>query len=66
MHTHFCTGSTGNKLASIASSRLTHGSASAALDYVRNTYVWQRITQANGLPLLILLLVHLVVHVYIR
>eukprot|EP00775_Hariotina_reticulata_P011394 gene11394-11542_t len=66
MHTHFFTGSTGNKLASIAGSRLTEGSASAALEYVKQTYVWQRITQANGLPLLILLLVHLVVHVYIR
>lgn len=39
------------------------GAAAVALT---ETYYFQRITQANGLPLLVLLITHLGVHVFIR
>jgi hypothetical protein len=61
MHTRFQAGHVGGEQISDLANR--GGAAAVALS---NTYYFQRITQANGLPLLVLLIVHLGVHVFIR
>jgi hypothetical protein len=61
MHTRFQAGHVGGEQISDLANR--GGAAAVALS---ETYYFQRITQANGLPLLVLLIVHLGVHVFIR
>lgn len=61
MHTRFNAGYIGgDQISGFASS------AGAGVEALSNTYYFQRISQANGLPLLVLLIVHLTVHVFIR
>lgn len=64
MHTHYKGSPDAGYLAFLTSSSL--GAATSNIERLKNTYVWQRITQTNGLPLLILLIVHLTIHVFIR
>lgn len=61
MHTRFNAGYMGgDQISGFASS------AGAGVEALSNTYYFRRISQANGLPLLVLLIVHLTVHVFIR
>lgn len=61
MHTRFQTGHIGSEqISNLASS--AGGAAQAFTD----TYYFKRVTQVNGLPLLVLLIVHLGMHVLIR
>jgi hypothetical protein len=61
MHTRFNAGHVGGEqISGLASS------AGAGAEALSNTYYFKRISQANGLPLLVLLIVHLTVHVFIR
>lgn len=61
MHTRFNAGHVGGEqISGLASS------AGAGAVSLSNTYYFRRISQANGLPLLVLLIVHLTMHVFIR
>lgn len=61
MHTRFNAGHVGGEqISGLASS------AGARATALYETYYFTRITQANGLPLLVLLIVHLSAHTFIR
>lgn len=64
MHTFFHAGSARQPLD--LSVIAAGGSGAAVLQQVSQSWVWRRITQLNGLPLLILLVVHMAIHVLIR
>jgi hypothetical protein len=61
MHTHFKASHIGDEQIS----GLANSSGAAAQALVSTTY-FQRVMQVNGLPLLVLLIVHLGLHVLIR
>lgn len=61
MHTRFNAGYVGgDEMASITSQ------AGSDAESVSNSMYYQRVTQANGLPLLVLLIVHLALHSFIK
>lgn len=61
MHTRFYAGHMGGEqINGLASS------AGANAEALADTYYFKRVTQINGLPLLVLLIVHLAIHVFIR